>query len=55
MVRKVHLRLTLPLSNWRFPLIEKNPLRRVFLCLQFGSAQKKARKSAGKSSLLYLF
>ena len=30
-VRKVHLRLTLPLSNWRLPLIEKNPPRRVFM------------------------
>ena len=51
-VRKVHLRLTLPLSNWRLPLIEKTR-RGGFLYLQFGGAQK-ARKSAGKSSLLLL-
>ncbi len=40
-VRKVHLRLTLPLSNWRLALIEKTRCG-GFLCLKFGGAKKPA-------------
>lgn len=52
-VRKVHLRLTLPLSNWRLPLIEKTRRGGFFYACN-SAVRKKARKSAGKSSLLLL-
>ena len=50
-VRKVHLRLTLPLSNWRLPLIEKPAAAGFYAC---NSAVRKSPQVCGQKFLLLL-
>ena len=51
-VRKVHLRLTLPLSNWRLPLIEKPAAAGFYAC---NSAVRKKPASLRAKVPCYFF